>query len=226
MNLKTLIIPAVILCVGTLFGYAYIQYGDKIPFLNKTDNGEAQVMCTMDAMMCPDGSSVGRTGPSCEFAPCPGADANTPGATNPVACTEEALMCPDGSAVGRTGPNCSFADCPATGDVTWHFVDRGTTADDTPHTEVIATIGGLEYSLGEYVGSCGNTPQSTPLKGEISSALCWWAGAGTEIGVFKDGKDIVVKVRDVDEGTAETSGFQSKFEELLRILPTQQQNVF
>jgi len=28
-------------------------------------------MCTADAMICPDGSGVGRTGPNCEFAPCP-----------------------------------------------------------------------------------------------------------------------------------------------------------
>lgn len=27
--------------------------------------------CTMEAKICPDGSSVGRTGPKCEFAPCP-----------------------------------------------------------------------------------------------------------------------------------------------------------
>lgn len=26
--------------------------------------------CTMEAKLCPDGSSVGRTGPNCEFAPC------------------------------------------------------------------------------------------------------------------------------------------------------------
>lgn len=30
-----------------------------------------QVACTMDARLCPDGSSVGRTGPNCEFAECP-----------------------------------------------------------------------------------------------------------------------------------------------------------
>jgi hypothetical protein len=29
------------------------------------------VACTMEAKLCPDGSSVGRTGPNCEFAPCP-----------------------------------------------------------------------------------------------------------------------------------------------------------
>ncbi len=29
------------------------------------------VACTMEAKICPDGSSVGRIGPKCEFAPCP-----------------------------------------------------------------------------------------------------------------------------------------------------------
>ena len=33
---------------------------------------EEGVACTMEAKMCPDGSYVGRTGPKCEFAPCPG----------------------------------------------------------------------------------------------------------------------------------------------------------
>jgi hypothetical protein len=27
--------------------------------------------CTMEAKICPDGSAVGRSGPSCEFSPCP-----------------------------------------------------------------------------------------------------------------------------------------------------------
>ena len=30
-----------------------------------------QIACTMEAKICPDGSSVGRTGPKCEFSPCP-----------------------------------------------------------------------------------------------------------------------------------------------------------
>lgn len=29
------------------------------------------VACTMDAKICPDGSAVGRSGPKCEFTPCP-----------------------------------------------------------------------------------------------------------------------------------------------------------
>ncbi|WAS95406.1 hypothetical protein [Nannocystis punicea] len=36
------------------------------------DNPDGQKVCTMEAKLCPDGSAVGRTGPNCEFAPCPG----------------------------------------------------------------------------------------------------------------------------------------------------------
>lgn len=35
-------------------------------------NKGAMMLCPMDAKLCPDGrSSVGRTGPNCEFAACP-----------------------------------------------------------------------------------------------------------------------------------------------------------
>jgi len=39
---------------------------------------EKEVACTLEAKICPDGSSVGRTGPNCEFSSCP---ARTPAAS-------------------------------------------------------------------------------------------------------------------------------------------------
>lgn len=39
-------------------------------YFDKTE-GTKNVSCTMEAKICPDGSSVGRTGPNCEFAACP-----------------------------------------------------------------------------------------------------------------------------------------------------------
>lgn len=46
---------------------------DAIPHpAPKGEEGQGQVMCTMDAKICPDGTGVGRTGPNCAFAPCPG----------------------------------------------------------------------------------------------------------------------------------------------------------
>ena len=32
---------------------------------------KVDVGCTLEAKICPDGSAVGRSGPNCEFAPCP-----------------------------------------------------------------------------------------------------------------------------------------------------------
>lgn len=46
--------------------------------------------CTLDALICPDGSSVGRTGPNCEFAPCP-----TPIPTIPIASPSSSLQIPE-----------------------------------------------------------------------------------------------------------------------------------
>lgn len=38
---------------------------------NSSTQNSSAVACTLEAKICPDGSSVGRTGPKCEFAACP-----------------------------------------------------------------------------------------------------------------------------------------------------------
>jgi len=40
-------------------------------FYTRGDETDEAVFCTQDALMCPDGSYVGRTGPNCEFSACP-----------------------------------------------------------------------------------------------------------------------------------------------------------
>lgn len=56
-----------------IFGLFLILVIAYIVFLllDKKDVSNAPVACTQEAMLCPDGSYVGRTGPRCEFAPCP-----------------------------------------------------------------------------------------------------------------------------------------------------------
>jgi outer membrane protein OmpA-like peptidoglycan-associated protein len=79
--------------------------------------GTGPVGCTKEAKMCPDGSAVGRTGPSCEFAPCPGdVTSETPPDGGGVVCPQDVKECSDGSFVSREGPKCEFKACP--GDVT------------------------------------------------------------------------------------------------------------
>ncbi|MDD5430653.1 MAG: hypothetical protein PHP03_00255 [Candidatus Pacebacteria bacterium] len=57
--LEVIVLAAIILAIGG--GVYYWQ-------TNKSSN---QTACTMEAKICPNGTAVGRTGPSCEFAECP-----------------------------------------------------------------------------------------------------------------------------------------------------------
>jgi hypothetical protein len=56
-----LILGIMVIVIGSLF--AILTQSFLSP--------QVQRACTMEAKLCPDGSSVGRTGPNCEFAECP-----------------------------------------------------------------------------------------------------------------------------------------------------------
>ena len=60
MKNTIIIVLLILVCLGGIF-YLY----------NKTLAPAGPVSCTTEAMICPDGSAVGRVGPNCEFAPCP-----------------------------------------------------------------------------------------------------------------------------------------------------------
>jgi len=45
---------------------------------DNTDKEDAPIACTKDALVCPDGSTVGRQGQNCEFASCPQDKDTTP----------------------------------------------------------------------------------------------------------------------------------------------------
>jgi len=67
MNNKTAIIFTVL--AFALGGIFYLLY--PTPNEYKAPEDEREVVCTQDAMLCPDGSYVGREGLNCEFRPCP-----------------------------------------------------------------------------------------------------------------------------------------------------------
>jgi len=60
----------VILCA---LGVAFVLGGYYSPTLFEKDT-ESPTACTLEAKICPDGSAVGRVGPNCEFAACPGSE--------------------------------------------------------------------------------------------------------------------------------------------------------
>lgn len=70
--MKKIIIISIILVILATGGY----FAEKYLVSNKP------VACTTEAKICPDGSSVGRTGPNCEFSQCPSPSADWRNYTN------------------------------------------------------------------------------------------------------------------------------------------------
>lgn len=62
------------------------------------------VACTMEARMCPDGKTfVGRTGPTCEFTPCPGETTGSSTMITPPVPISPKSMCPNITPTLRIG---------------------------------------------------------------------------------------------------------------------------
>ncbi|TAJ15856.1 hypothetical protein EPO56_00675 [Patescibacteria group bacterium] len=132
---------------------------------------------------------------------------------NGQACTEEAKMCPDGSSVSRVAPSCNFTECP-TPEFHWVVSDAGTTLAGTPLTNASLKVGGREYQLGQFSGSCAEIEGEIWkfAEGEKAGLVCWFAGGGVEIGVFEEDGRLVIKRGQVDEGSAEVPGTRGPFE--------------
>lgn len=66
----TLIGSALIIKTGLIQS---LPLANNLPFIPKPTPAPEQTLCTQDAKLCSDGSYVGRSGPKCEFTPCPSA---------------------------------------------------------------------------------------------------------------------------------------------------------
>ncbi len=88
-----------------------------------------------------------------------------------------------------------------------------------PRSAVSVALSDKTYPLGEFDGSCFEIEGSgwALYEGEKSGVICWWAGGGSEVGVFEENGTFVVKRGDLDEGSAETPGFRGNFRTILTI---------
>ncbi len=101
MNKYILIAIGAVVVIGGLF---FVTHKNITP-------GSGQVACTMEAKTCPDGSSVGRVGPSCEFAPCPVATTTYTGSSANIKVTKQEDV---GLLIGQvtTSPTCPVERMP------------------------------------------------------------------------------------------------------------------
>lgn len=70
-KIKVLILGVCGVLVLASFAGAFLLGKNQTPNDNNPSANPSGKACTQEAKICPDGSSVGRTGPNCEFAPCP-----------------------------------------------------------------------------------------------------------------------------------------------------------
>lgn len=61
------VLLVIVLAIAGIVGIVYLKESGKVESLVPPTQKE----CTLEAKICPDGSSVGRTGPNCEFSECP-----------------------------------------------------------------------------------------------------------------------------------------------------------
>ena len=89
-------------------------------------------------------------------------------------------------------------------------IDRVSELDEVsgepPHDRVTLVVGDREVDLGEH-DNCGGGGSSLAPAGaqELDGALCWWAGAGDVISVWREGDEVVAAVmgQTEEEGNVE-----------------------
>lgn len=66
-------ILVLIIAIFIVFQFPFISEKTTVEDETETENVEEEglIACTLDAKVCPDGSTVGRTAPDCEFRKCP-----------------------------------------------------------------------------------------------------------------------------------------------------------
>jgi hypothetical protein len=84
---KNIVLPVIVLIITILalsIGFFLGKNSNIILNVNSliTPTNDAK-SCTLETKICPDGSSVGRTGPNCEFTPCPTINKSEP-QTSPI----------------------------------------------------------------------------------------------------------------------------------------------
>lgn len=106
----------------------------------------------------------------------------------------------------------------------WTFTETEADVNGIPHTIVNLIVNENPRVVGTYPGSCHEVPagekgvmSELADPGEVSRVQCWFAGGGNEIGVFEEGNNRVIKVGELGEGNAETTGFRGNFKEVFNL---------
>lgn len=102
----------------------------------------------------------------------------------------------------------------------WEFSPAGgDSATGASRTEVTLSVNGDARTVGTFDGSClvinGSSWQLA--ENELTGVICWFGGAGDEIGVFYENGTYVVKQGVLEEGIEGESGMRGGYETLFTL---------
>jgi hypothetical protein len=94
----------------------------------------------------------------------------------------------------------------------WTFEQKGE-VDGIPQTEVTLSYKGTTHVLGTHQGNCFLIEESNwqLLPDEETGVMCYWAGGGTELGIFNREGVKTVEQGVIDEGSAESPSVRGEF---------------
>ncbi len=162
--MKQLIAGIVLIVVLGLAGFLY-RNALEHPV---TGTPPATQACTLEAKVCPDGTSVGRTGPACAFAPCP--LPNIENAALGIAFVLPAGYTADAGALGTDATLAAVFDKPSKGDVPNSILVRrypipaGKTAEDIIIANTTLRIFRESGEVPEGVHACPRERQDLPVR--------------------------------------------------------------
>lgn len=122
-----------------------------------------------------------------------------------------------------------FPKTPEKTQITWVLEKAGEDKETgAPLTRVKVDFKGeinKGYDAGVYTGNCFEIAKSEweLLENEISGVICWWAGGGDEIGIFKEDDKLVIEHGTLSAGGPATEdepaipNFRGDFEKLFKI---------
>jgi hypothetical protein len=86
---------------------------------------------------------------------------------------------------------------------------------DIPQSHVVLQFKNQTHDMGIFQGNCFQISESEwkYVENEIDGVICWWAGGGVEIGVFKTQDGFAVKKAFIGEGESDLvrANFQTVF---------------
>jgi hypothetical protein len=178
MNAQKILLSVVgiLLAFGAVIIVGSVLTGDINWNLRNNDFGGGiggdGVACTMEAMECPDGSYVGRTGPNCEFAACPGGKDDDIRPMPP----EPSPLPPDNPPMAPRAENA--AACERVGG-TWG-----------PYNECLGIDGPSCTAIGgaydECASACRHDPDATMCTMQCVQVCSFPQGGSVEITSFKE----------------------------------------